>query len=305
MERYLEVTYVELAVRLHLLLLLGGGSESPSAGVEIPLHDAALDLGDNSVVAGGQLYGGHLRDTEGNGFSLGGHQDNLLVDLDALLVTEETGNHELSTVADSIDGTVLDHDTFIGGEERLEGPDNTAEVGLITGVVHHPLRVQQIVKSDDTVILTHSSGPHSSQLLHVSTDSQQQTQVHAEGTDVSTSLTADPEDTEMAVVVELQQLNLVDGSDTELTLDSGDQRGSLEQRSGEGLERAQNLLFRLNLVVETDDTHVLLSGTLLGLYQPSRTVDTDDQTSGDLGVEGSTVSSLLTPAKSQCAFSHA
>jgi hypothetical protein len=35
------------------------------------------------VVAGGHLNGGHLSNTQGNGLTLGGHEDNLLVVLNA------------------------------------------------------------------------------------------------------------------------------------------------------------------------------------------------------------------------------
>ncbi len=34
------------------------------------------------MVAGGQVDGGHHSDTDGNGFTLGSHEDDLLVDLD-------------------------------------------------------------------------------------------------------------------------------------------------------------------------------------------------------------------------------
>lgn len=74
-------TYIQLASRLELLLLDSNGSKTPAAGVEVTLHDAALDLGDDTVVAGGKLDSGHLGDTNSNSFTLGGHEDNFLVDL--------------------------------------------------------------------------------------------------------------------------------------------------------------------------------------------------------------------------------
>jgi hypothetical protein len=45
--------------------------------------------------------------------------------------------------------------------------------------------------------------------------------------------------------------------------------------------------------VDSDDTDVFFSGTLLGLDETGSTVDADDQTSGDFGVEGSAVARLL------------
>ena len=269
-------TYVELSVSLHLLLLLGGGAESPSAGVEIALHDAALDLGNDTVVAGRELDGRHLGDSKSDGLSLSGNKNNLLIDLNALLVAQETGNHEFGTVADGVDGAVLDDDALISSEERLQRADDAAEVGLITSVVHHPLGIQNVVQSHDVVVLAHRTGPHTSQLLHVSSNAQKQTQVHAERTDVGSSLAADPEDTEVALVIELEQLDLVDGTDTELTLEGRDQRGTLEERTREGLKCAIDLLLALHLVVEANDAYVLLSGTLLRLDETRSAVDADD-----------------------------
>jgi hypothetical protein len=47
------------------------------------------------------------------------------------------------------------------------------------------------------------------------------------------------------------------------------------------------------LVVEADNTHVLLSSTLLGLDETGGAVDANDETSGDLGIERSAVAGLL------------
>jgi hypothetical protein len=128
----------------------------------------------------------------------------------------------------------------------------------------------------------------------VSTNTEQQTQVNTESTDVGTSLTADPEDTEVALIVELVQLALVDGTDTELTLDGRDQGRTLEESTSEGLEGTAELgLATGELVVQTDHADVLLTGTLLGLDQASGTVNADNQAASDLGVESTTVTGLL------------
>jgi hypothetical protein len=128
----------------------------------------------------------------------------------------------------------------------------------------------------------------------VGTDTKEETQVNTESTDVGTSLTADPEDTKVTLVVELVELALVDGTDTELTLDGRDERGTLEERTSQGLQSAAELsLATGDLVVETNDTDVLLTSTLLGLDQAGRTVNADNQTSSDLGIKGTTVTSLL------------
>ena len=54
----------QLTLLDHLFLLDGLGAEAPAAGVRVALHDAALDLGDDTVVARRELDGGHLRERE-------------------------------------------------------------------------------------------------------------------------------------------------------------------------------------------------------------------------------------------------
>jgi hypothetical protein len=235
-----------------------------------------------------------LRVGEGNGLSLGRHEYDLLVDLDALLEAKQTRKHELSTVANGIDRAVLDNNTLVAHQQTLERGNNLAQVGLITGVVVKPLCVKNIVQCDQVLRLIHSSTSYTSKLLHVSTHTEQETEMHAKCTDVGSSLAAHPEDTELPLIVELVQLALVDCSDTQLTLDSRNERWPLEQSTSEGLEGARKLcLATRQLVVQTNDTHVLLSGTLLGLYETGGAINADDETASDLGIKGTAVASLL------------
>jgi hypothetical protein len=215
-------------------------------------------------------------------------------------VAEKTGNHELGTVADGVDSAVLDDDTLVAGEQRLQRADDLAEVRLVAVVIVDPLGVHNIVQSNHTLALAHGTRANTAKFLHVGADTEKKTQVDTEGTDVGTSLTADPEDTEVALVVELVVLALVDGTDTELALDGRDKRGALEERTGQGLQSANELgLATGDLVVETDHTDILLTGTLLGLDQAGGTVNADDQTTGDLGIKGTTVTSLLGSTESK------
>ena len=88
-----------------------------------------------------------------------------------------------------------------------------------------------------------------------------------------------------SVVVEFNELALVDGPDTELTLDGGDQRGPLEEGTGQGFEGTRKLgLAAGDLVMEADNSNIFLSGTLLGLDETSGAVNTDNQAAGDLGI---------------------
>lgn len=249
------------------------------------------------MVAGCHLNSGHLCVGKSNGLTLGGHEDHLLVDLNALLEAEKTGKHELSTVADGVDRAVLDNNALVAGQKALKGRDDGAEVRLVTVVVVEPLGVKDVVESDQALGLVHSTRPHTAQLLHVGTDTEQKTQVNAQSTDVGTSLAADPEDTKLPLIVELVELALVDGTNTELALDGGDERGTLEERTSKSLEGARKLsLAARQLVVETDDAAVLLTSALLRLDETGRAVNADDQASSDLGIEGSRVTGLLDAA---------
>jgi hypothetical protein len=150
------------------------------------------------------------------------------------------------------------------------------------------------MKGDEVLLLIHGTRSHTSQLLHVSTDTQQETKVDTECTDVGTSLARNPEDTELSLIVELVEVALVDGSDTELSLDGRDERRTLEESTSEGLKGAGELLLATGeLVVKSDDTDVLLTGTLLGLDQAGGAVNADNQTSSDLGIESTGVTSTL------------
>jgi len=218
------------------------------------------------------------------------------VDLNTLFEAEKTGKHKLSTVADSVDGAVLDNNTLVAGQERLEGRDDGTEVRLVAVVVVEPLSVENIVERDEVLGLVHGSRPDTAELLHVGTDTEKKTKMDAESTDVGSGFAANPEDTELPLVVKLVELALVDGTDAELTLNGRDERGTLEESTGEGLESARKLrLATGELVVETDNANVLLSGTLLGLDETGGAVNADNQASSDLGVERSTVTSLLNP----------
>jgi len=111
----------------------------------------------------------------------------------------------------------------------------------------------------------------------VRTDAKQQSQVHAERPDVGAGLARHPEDAEVAVVVELNQLALVDRADTELALDGRNEGRALEKGAREGLEGlGERSLAAGDGVVEANDGNVLLTGALLGLDEASSAVNADD-----------------------------
>lgn len=211
-----------------------------------------------------------------------------------LTITEKTRKHKLGTVAHSIDSAVLDNQPLVGSKQGLKRSNNPAKIRFVPSVVHGPLSIENVVEGDQVLGFIHGTGAHTSQLLHVSTNAEKKTEVHAKSTDIGTSLTADPEDTKVAIIVEFDELALVNRSDTQLTLDGGDERRALEQGTGHGLKGFGELgLATGQLVVQADDGNIFLSGTLLRLDKSSGAVDTNDQTTSDLGVEGTTVTSLL------------
>lgn len=71
----------------------------------------------------------------------------------------------------------------------------------------------------------------------MTTNTEQQTQVDTESTHVGTGFAANPEDTEMAIVVVFDQLAFVDSSYTQLALDGGNKWRTLEQSASQGFDR--------------------------------------------------------------------
>jgi hypothetical protein len=127
----------------------------------------------------------------------------------------------------------------------------------------------------------------------VPSNAEKETEMDAERPDVRSSLARDVEDGESPLVVELDESRGVDSSDSELPLDGGDEGRSLEEGSGESLERpGEGFLIREG-GVKSEDGDVLLSGSLLGLDESSRPVDADDEATGDLWVERSRVTRLF------------
>lgn len=253
----------------------------------------------------------HLRNRKSNGLTLGGDENDLLVGGNVLLEPQETGNHELGAVADGIDGRVLDDNALVRRQKGLEGLNDAAQGRLVATVVVLPLSIKNVVEGNHlAVVLPHGTTAHTAQLLHVRADAEEQAQVDAEGSDVGSGLARHPKDAEVAIVVELDQAALVDGSDTELALDGGDERGALEEGARELLESlGKGGLAALDLVMETDDADVLLAGTLLGLDESGGAVNADNwsllgltaekgreertQAASDLGIESTRVARLL------------
>ena len=125
-------------------------------------------------------------------------------------------------------------------------------------------------------------------------DTEEETKVDTESTDVGTGLARNVEDGKLALVVELEELAGVDGADTELSLDSRNKRRALEESTSESLEGARELCLSTGeLAVQTEDCNIFFSCALLALHETGGAVNADNQTSSDLGIESSRVTGAL------------
>jgi len=285
--------FVELVVLLEGFLFLGERSELPLLLVDITVHNDTLGASDDSVIAGGNGGGGHLGDGEGNGLTLGGDQDDLAANLDTTLVSEDTGKHELGSVAHRVDGGVLDDDPGVGGQEDLERHDDSAEVVLVVGVLEVPLGIKDVVHGDHGLVLLEGTGADTSEFLHVGAASEEVTEMDAESTDVGTGLTGDPDNSEVSLLIVLDELQVIDSPDTELLLDSGDQWWPLEAGTGELLKSSLDLLDLVDALMQLEHSNVFFTSRLLSLDQSGGILDADDEAASDLGIEGTTVTGLL------------
>jgi len=125
------------------------------------------------------------------------------------------------------------------------------------------------------------------------TTSEEVTDMNTEGSDVSSSFTGNPEDAHVTLFVVLNELGLVDSSDSELLLDSRDERRSLEAGTLKSVNSLLELLDLVDALMELDNGDVLFTSRLLGLNESSGVVDADDEASSNLRVQSSGVTSLL------------
>ena len=76
-------------------------------------------------------------------------------------------------------------------------------------------------------IFIEDTGSDSSEFFHMTTDTEHQTEMDTHGSDVSTSFATEPVDGHISFLVEFEQLDFMDGSDSEFLLN-----GSNAMRKG-------------------------------------------------------------------------
>ena len=278
---------------LQVSLFLGEGTKLPLLLVNVAVQDDTLGAGDNTVVASSDGRSCHLGNGESDSFALGGDENDLLANLDVGLVAKHSGQHELSSVAHSVDRSVLHDDALVAGEEDLEGHDHAPEVRVVVVLVEVPLSILHIVHRHHGLVLLERTTAHTPKLLHVGTAAKQVAEMDAESSHIGASFAADPEDAHVAVLVVLDQLGLVDRPDSELLLDGGDQGRPLEAGPFERVESLLQLLDLVERLVQLDYSHVLFTSRLLGFHEARCIVDTNDEAASDLWIQCARMSSFV------------
>ena len=97
--------------------------ETPPTRVCVSLHNHSFDLGHNAMITGGHDGSRHLCNTEGDGLTLGGDENDVIINLNVVGKSEKTRHHQLGTIADGVDSTVFDNNTLMVDEQQLKGLD--------------------------------------------------------------------------------------------------------------------------------------------------------------------------------------
>ena len=144
-------------------------------------------------------------------------------------------------------------------QQDLKGHDHAAEVALVAELLIVPLGILNIVHGDHGVIFLECTRADTSEFLHVSTHSEYVSDVNTEGSHVGASLARHPEDAHVSLLVVVKQLALVDRAHTQLLLDGGDQRRTLEHGASETQQGLLDLLDLVDVLMELHDCDVLFT----------------------------------------------
>ena len=107
----------------------------------------------------------------------------------------------------------------MSSQESFEGLDDSPQVSFILVIVVQPLSIQDIMHGHQTLVLMLNSRSVTSELLHLTSNTEKETKMNAECSDISSGFATDPEDAHVPLIIVLDELALVDGADTKLTLD--------------------------------------------------------------------------------------
>lgn len=87
--------------------------------------------------------------------------------------------------------------------------------------------------------------------------------------------------THVPFLIVIEQLAVVHGAHSQLTLDRRNERRPLEQSAAQLLQALLNLGHRVDLRMQLEHGHVLFAGALLRLHQTRGAIDANDQTAYD------------------------
>ena len=115
----------------------------------------------------------YLGNADGDGFTLGGHQDNFIANLNTIRESQQTGNHQLGTIANSIHSRVLHHNLLMLQQQDFQRTDHTTQV-FFSLIINHsiihsftylsilivPLGIQDIMHCHNTVVFCNITWTH-------------------------------------------------------------------------------------------------------------------------------------------------
>lgn len=262
----------------------------PKEGIKIIIyvfvHNDSLDLGNEAVVTRFDFLGDHKSNTDSDGFSLGGHEYDFFVSVDIVFISKDTWNHEFSSITDRVDSGVFDDDSLEGDEETFQWEDDSSKIRFVTELFESVLSTLQVVHSDHILVLRHDTRSVSSKFFHMGGNTEFQTDVDTESSDVGTGLALDPKQTESVFFIIFDKSIFIDGSNSEFSLDGSDDGWLLEAWTSKGIKSLDDSCFTsLDLVMESNDTDILFTGLLLSLSQSSSSVNTDDQTARNFRIQ--------------------
>lgn len=117
--------------------------------------------------------------------------------------------------------------------------------------------------------------------------------MNAQRSHIEASLDAHPKYSHLLLFIELDELAIVDGANTQVSLDGRDHRRTLKDRTRQRLQRLLNFLHIIDGRVKTHNADVLFASALLRLGQSSRSIDAHDQRAGHFGIERARMAGLL------------
>jgi hypothetical protein len=127
----------------------------------------------------------------------------------------------------------------------------------------------------------------------VPSSAQEKAKVNTKGSDIGAGFTANPEDPQMPLRVIFVQLAFIDRSHTKPSLHGRDQRRALEESTSKAFDGGREKVGVGDIVVQTNNSNVFLTGALLGLDQTSRSINANNKATSNSRIKSARVASLL------------